>query len=70
MIKKPEITEHSCIKAMELMVKWEAYFKHEMDKKDAEIASLVQEGNSAFKQGNYEGYKDGFENGQNDERGN
>ena len=44
--------------------------EQEMDKKDAEIASLVQEGNSAFKQGNYEGYKDGFENGQNDERGN
>jgi len=26
--KKPEITEHSCIKAMELMVKWEAYHEH------------------------------------------
>ena len=56
-------------------IRWEKYieqsdkyWEQEMNKKDAEIAELITEVNSAFKQGSYEGYKDGFENGQNDER--
>ena len=53
-LKKPEITEHSCIKAMELMVKWEAYFKQEMDKIIKKQKSLCLElCNSEIRLSNY-----------------
>ena len=47
-VSKPEITEYSCIKAKELMVKWEFYHKQEMDKLRER---LLREVNSAYEKG-------------------
>ena len=42
-VSKPEITEYSCIKAKELMVKWESYHKQEMDKLREDFVYIIDE---------------------------